>query len=111
MPDPTRAVGPASLGPDEIEVEENGARQVESLLLPEEKLLRKQRLERFQDFSESLPPNYRAVVALSELEDFAAAEIAEILGWSLDVVKIRLHRGRVRLLQELKAHCNPEDWL
>ena len=28
-----------------------------------------------------------------------------------DVVKIRLHRGRARLFQELKAHCRAEDWL
>jgi RNA polymerase sigma-70 factor (ECF subfamily) len=51
------------------------------------------------------------VVALSELEELAAREIADILGLSLDVVKIRLHRGRTRLLKTLKGHCNPEDWL
>jgi len=55
--------------------------------------------------------SYRTVVALSELDDLAANEIAEILGISVDVVKIRLHRGRARLLQELKTHCNAEDWL
>jgi RNA polymerase sigma-70 factor, ECF subfamily len=72
------------------------------------------RLERFkcyQRFVERLPENYRMVVALSELEDLAAPEIADILGLSVDVVKIRLHRGRIKLLEQLKAHCRPEDWL
>jgi RNA polymerase sigma-70 factor (ECF subfamily) len=96
---------------DEIVVAEKDARATEKLLLPEEQVWRKQRFECFRDFVEGLPPNYRTVVVLSELEDFAAGEIADILGLSLDVVKIRLHRGRVRLLQGLKAHCKPEDWL
>ncbi len=77
----------------------------------EDQLFRKQRLECYCDYLQALPPNYRTVVALSELEELAASEIADILGLSLDVVKIRLHRGRVRLLQQLKAHCEPEDWL
>lgn len=77
----------------------------------EENLLLKQRFECFCDFIEKLPANYRLIVALSQLEDFSAKEIANILGLSVDVVKIRLHRGRTRLLEELKAHCKPEDWL
>ncbi len=77
----------------------------------EQRLFRKQRLECYCDYLQALPPNYRTVVALSELEELAASKIGDILGLSLDVVKIRLHRGRVRLLQELKAHCKPEDWL
>jgi DNA-directed RNA polymerase specialized sigma24 family protein len=45
------------------------------------------------------------------LEGQAVFEIARILGLSPATVKIRLHRGRERLLRELKAHCRPEDWL
>jgi RNA polymerase sigma-70 factor (ECF subfamily) len=55
--------------------------------------------------------NYRTVVALSELEGLAPAEIAEILGLSVGAVKIRLHRGRAQLLRELREHCKAEDWL
>ncbi len=77
----------------------------------EQQLFQKQRLECYCDYIKTLPPSYRTVVALSELGELAAAEIADILGLSVDVVKIRLHRGRVRLLKELKAHCQPEDWL
>jgi RNA polymerase sigma-70 factor, ECF subfamily len=78
---------------------------------PEQQLFLKERFECYCDVIEALPPNYRTIIALSELEELAVNEIAEILGLSLDVVKIRLHRGRVRLLQELKSHCKAEDWL
>lgn len=77
----------------------------------EYQLLRKERYQCFQDFVKNLPPNYRTVVILSELEELTNSEIAEILDLSIDTVKIRLHRGRARLLQELKTHCKAEDWL
>ena len=77
----------------------------------DQQVCRKERYECYRDFIAHLPPNYRTVVALSELEELAANEIADILGLSVDVVKIRLHRGRMRLLSALKSHCKPEDWL
>jgi len=77
----------------------------------EQQVCRGERYECYRDFIQDLPANYRTVVALSELEELAASEIAEILGLSVDVVKIRLHRGRARLLKALQSHCKPEDWL
>jgi RNA polymerase sigma-70 factor (ECF subfamily) len=97
--------------PAEMEVEDKDIWTGEEILSPEQQLFRKERFECYCDCIESLPLNYRTIVALSELEALAANEIAEILGLSLDVVKIRLHRGRTRLLQELKSHCKAEDWL
>ncbi len=78
---------------------------------PEQRLLRKERYQCFQGFLEDLPANYRRVVELSEVAELTNNEIAESLGLSLDTVKIRLHRGRARLLEELKTHCKAEDWL
>jgi len=77
----------------------------------EQQLMRKEMYDCFLDYVKRLPPNYRTVVVLSELEQLPNNEIAEILGLSLETVKIRLHRGRTRLLRELKAHCKAEDWL
>ena len=77
----------------------------------EQQLMRKEMIECFVDYVLRLPPNYRTVVVLSELEELPNAEIAEILGLSLETVKIRLHRGRGKLFKELKTHCKPEDWL
>ncbi len=96
---------------DELEVEAEAVRMEEEVSSLEQQICRKERYECYRDYIENLPANYRTIVALSELEELAAGEITEILGLSLDTVKIRLHRGRARLLQELKAHCQAEDWL
>ena len=53
-----------------------------------------------------LPENYRNVLLLSDFEEFSNAEIAEILGLSIDTVKIRLHRARAYLKKELMCHCD-----
>jgi RNA polymerase sigma-70 factor (ECF subfamily) len=52
-----------------------------------------------------LPEIYRTAIVLSELEGFTADEIAEILGISHETVKIRLHRGRAKLKEELSRKC------
>ena len=102
---------PDSSDSDELEVVAEAVRMGEEASSLEQQLCRKERYECYRDYIEDLPTSYRTIVALSELEELAASEIAEILGLSLDTVKIRLHRGRTRLLQELKAHCRAEDWL
>jgi len=48
---------------------------------------------------ESLPPDFRAVVMLSDIEEFSYKEIAEIMGCPIGTVMSRLHRAR-RLLQK-----------
>ena len=57
-------------------------------------------------YVESLPPSYRSVVILSEGEGLTNQEIADVLGISLGMVKIRLHRARRRLKRELGNGCN-----
>jgi RNA polymerase sigma-70 factor (ECF subfamily) len=57
------------------------------------------------DYINALPENYRAVVILSDIEGLTNQEIAEVLDVTLDTVKIRLHRGRAKLKEELKAGC------
>ncbi len=113
-PDFKRVVQNGLLGdPDtaEMEFKDQDLRTGEETPSPEQQLFQRERYTCYCDFIKDLPANYRLIVALSELGELAANEIAEILGLSLDVVKIRLHRGRVRLLQEFKAHCRAEDWL
>ncbi len=58
------------------------------------------------DLLEGLPENYRAVLILSDLEEMTNQEIAEVLDISLEAVKIRLHRARVRLKKELEHNCS-----
>jgi RNA polymerase sigma-70 factor, ECF subfamily len=53
-----------------------------------------------------LPQPYRAVVLLRDLEELSTEETAQILDLSLDVVKTRLHRGRVAMRQKLDCYVN-----
>jgi RNA polymerase sigma-70 factor (ECF subfamily) len=59
-----------------------------------------------REFIDRLPVDYRMALVLSEVEGFKNAEIATILRVSLDTVKIRLHRAREKLRDELKGGCS-----
>lgn len=71
----------------------------------ERQLMREQMSSCVHDFINTLPENYRTVVTLSDIEGLTNQEIADVLGLTLDVVKIRLHRGRTRLREELSTGC------
>lgn len=58
-----------------------------------------------RELVEKLPEPYRAPLLLSDFEDLANAQVAEILGLSLDTVKIRLHRARARLRAAMECGC------
>ncbi|HWR30326.1 MAG TPA: RNA polymerase sigma factor [Negativicutes bacterium] len=72
----------------------------------EEKIVHKATNDCIRGVIEDLPDNYRLPVILSELEGLPNQEIAEILGVSLDAVKVRLHRGKARLKKELSNYCH-----
>jgi len=69
-------------------------------------VIRKEMRECINEYIDQLPPDYRAVIVLSELEGQPNKEIAEILGISIDNVKIRLHRARVKLKATLNDACD-----
>ncbi|NIO16521.1 MAG: sigma-70 family RNA polymerase sigma factor [Deltaproteobacteria bacterium] len=69
-------------------------------------MIREEMSECVHEFIDRLPESYRAVVLLSEVEGLKNREIAEVLGISLDTVKIRLHRGRSKLKEELESGCS-----
>lgn len=58
------------------------------------------------EFIHRLPESYSTVLVLSDIEGHKNREIAEILDLSLEAVKIRLHRARARLKQELSQGCS-----
>jgi predicted DNA-binding protein (UPF0251 family) len=51
----------------------------------------------------ALPPDYRLVVVLVDVQGLTYAEAAQVLGISLGTVKSRLSRARVRLRDGLLA--------
>jgi RNA polymerase sigma-70 factor (ECF subfamily) len=73
---------------------------------PDQELINKEMNECIREFIEKLPPDYKTVMVLSELEGLKNREIADILQISLDTVKIRLHRARAGLKKELDDGCS-----
>lgn len=69
-------------------------------------LIRKDMNECIRGLVNDLPDNYREVLALSDLEGFTNAEIADLLGLTIDTVKIRLHRARVQLKKSMDHACH-----
>jgi RNA polymerase sigma-70 factor, ECF subfamily len=57
-------------------------------------------------YLDELSDDYRNVILLHDLEELTNVEIAELLGVSVDAVKIRVHRARRKLEAALAAHCD-----
>ena len=55
---------------------------------------------------DALPPDFRAVVVLCDIEGLSYEEISEMLGVKLGTVRSRIHRGRAQLRRAL-AHRDP----
>jgi RNA polymerase sigma-70 factor, ECF subfamily len=60
---------------------------------------------------ESLPPDYRLVVILADLEDFSYKEIAKILDCPVGTVMSRLYRGRKLLESTLLRYAREHGYL
>lgn len=80
-----------------IQVRDKGA-------LPDEKVLQAELGEELQSALRELPDIYRSVVLLRDVEGLTTAEAAEVLEVSEDVVKQRLHRGRLALRKRLAGY-------
>ena len=90
---------------DEEQAEEGSVCPEEKSFSAEREAIRKEMNECIREFVDKLPENYRTVIILSELKDLKNQDIADILGTSLDTVKIRLHRARVKLKELFEAGC------
>ena len=94
----------------EAELEDRNIWTGEKVPVLEWQVVRKEMAECIQDFIHKIPVNYRLVLLLSEFEGLSNLEIATILAISTGTVKIRLHRARERLKQDLIANC-PDYWV
>ena len=61
-----------------------------------------------QDQLNLLPESLRSVLIFSDVMDFSQQEIAEILGLSIENVKVRLHRARKKMKAILEEKCTFE---
>ena len=75
---------------------------------PREALLRKELRGVLDAAIQALPPAYRAVVTLRDVEDLNTDETARILGISEGAVKTRLHRARIFLREKLSPYFEAE---
>jgi len=69
--------------------------------LPREELDRKELAARIEDAVGELPPEYRTVFVLRDVQGLSAQEACEILNLSLPALKSRLHRARLFLRKKL----------
>jgi RNA polymerase sigma-70 factor (ECF subfamily) len=60
--------------------------------------------KRLSDAIHTLPRKYRIVSVLRDVEGFSTAETAQILGITPSNVKVRLHRARLYLRENLKSY-------
>ena len=75
---------------------------------PLDDLTRAETIESVRKAVLSLPPKYREVVVLCELQDVSYVETAEILGCAIGTVRSRLHRARTLLLEKLRPAAEAE---
>jgi RNA polymerase sigma-70 factor (ECF subfamily) len=88
------------------ESEPAGAEIASGACSAERQAIRDQMSGCVQQLLDELPEDYRVVLALSEVEELKDREIAEVLGVSLETVKIRLHRARSRFRSRLESRCS-----
>ena len=69
--------------------------------IPSEALEKKEMRQKLREAVEQLPPIYREVLVLRDLEELNQEETASALGISISLVKVRLHRARMMLQKML----------
>jgi RNA polymerase sigma-70 factor (ECF subfamily) len=85
------------------ELEEEGTRISSATSEMETYLASQQMKELLNGAIASLPPDYRSVFELRDVQDLSGSEVAKQLGLSLAAMKSRLHRARALLRERLDA--------
>lgn len=75
---------------------------------PVHALMNKEMSEEIKKEIDELPPGYRIVLVLRDMEGFSTKEVSEIANISESNVKVRLHRARSFVREGLKRYFNNE---
>jgi len=94
------------LMPDRKELEQLGS---DGSINPEAFAIRSQEAGRLRDAIQRLPPQYRIVLVLRDMEGLTDEEVAEITGLRSGTVRVRLHRGRLFVRKELMKGLRPRS--
>ncbi len=76
---------------------------------PEENAAGRQLQVALDDAIAGLDPMYREVIALRDVEGLSAAEVAEVMGLSIEAVKSRLHRARMAVRERIAPLLSPAE--
>ena len=68
---------------------------------PELSLMRIENARRLRDAVQKLPPEYRLILVLHDMEELSDEDIAEITGLRPGTIRVRLHRARLFVRKEL----------
>lgn len=87
----------------DVDVLAEDAADAPPLLLPHDALERRRAIERLHAAIRVLPPHYRDVLVLVELQEMSYADAAAVAGIELGTVRSRLARARARLVELLRS--------
>jgi RNA polymerase sigma-70 factor, ECF subfamily len=94
------------LMPDRKELEQMGN---DGSINPESFAIRSEEAGRLRDAIQRLPPQYRIVLVLRDMEGLTDEEVAEITGLRSGTVRVRLHRARLFVRKELMKELKPSS--
>lgn len=77
--------------------------------LPDEELARREVRDRVRRAISQLPPHYRIVVVMRDMEHLSTRETADALGLAETAVKMRLHRARLMVREILESMFRDEE--
>src|SRR5919198_1373768 len=94
------------LMPDRKEIEQLSAGEK---INPESFAIRSEQASRLRNMVQKLPPQYRIVLVLRDMEGLTDDEVAEITGIRPGTVRVRLHRARLFVRKELMRTWMPRE--
>ena len=95
---PKEAVSLEELMPDRQEIEKLSGNAEPT---PESSLMHRENAKRLRDAVQQLPPEYRLILVLHDMEELSDEDIAEITGLRPGTIRVRLHRARLFVRKEL----------
>lgn len=95
---PAHELSLEELMPDRQELEQLSA---SGKINPESFAIRSEEASRLRNAVQRLPPQYRIVLVLRDMEGLTDDEVAEITGLRAGTVRVRLHRARLFVRKEL----------
>ncbi len=105
--EPEREVSLEELAPKPGE--ERGVEIPDPAALPDEELARLEIQRRVREAVRDLPPHYRIVLVMRDMEHLSTEETALALGLPISTVKMRLHRARLMVRRTLSPERNARE--